>query len=164
MRTKHFFICFVILFFFSRTIAQNNIDSFVLTLHNKDLKFIVGLILPNNKIDKSNGRNRPQYLGWFVTSLDFLDIEKRFQKYPFVKRLVEALDDPERDWSANLILFSIIQDQFMASAVRPLLIDSKEKWLMRSSESTPVTNKEMDVVMWRNYLSRLSQNSSYDDD
>lgn len=141
--------------------AQSNIDSFLLTLHNKDVRFAIAIVEPKQWFDSATGKFNHSTLQPQVWSVNLYWISENFPKYLLVQKLVKLLDDTARDWYANLLLFSLTGAQIPVNSTgfRFFKIDTREKWLQRSSENTEITYKEMDAVMWRNYLSRISPSS-----
>jgi hypothetical protein len=78
-----------------------------------------------------------------------------------IKKLVQLLDDPGRDWYAYLLLSNITRYNLFENGFTTIRINSTEEWLKPSYENTKITYKEMDVIIWQNYLSRISPTDKY---
>src|ERR1700761_6346134 len=103
------FIKFKLIFFLvviSKNLsAQSNIDSFINTLHNADAKSVIAWVAPRKTFD--SGRIYGQTAERVVTSIKVIPIMKAFPKYLLISKLFQSLDDPERDWYVDLLLYSL---------------------------------------------------------
>ena len=127
---------------------NNRIDSFLHTLNNKNAKTSLALVLPDESRD-SNGRYKLQFdrLVLLLTSINVFQLEKIYPKDLLIKKLVPLLDDPDRDWYANLLLYNITQ----VYTFNMVSVTNREKWVMPEKGSN-LTFKSQDMAMWRRYL------------
>lgn len=130
------------------TLVQN-IDSFLSTLHNGNVTTVLSFVLHKVKID--SGYLFVDAVEWLLTSMDPEKVREAYPMYLTVKRLVELLDDPERDWYANLLLYNLT----FRSAVSIFRCNTREKWL-EIDEATHFTFKYQDTEYWKIYLAGLS--------
>lgn len=130
-------------------IAQNNIDSFLNTLHNKDVKSVLMWVAPPKLFDSATGAIYIHTFEQIVTSIDESQIRLKYPKYLMVQKLVQLLDDPERDWYADLLLYNLTTKEFIGC-------DSRESWLTSIKHNTNLTFRQIDMNKWRKYLSALS--------
>src|SRR5450631_1051942 len=86
----------------NRIEAQTNIDSFVNTLHNKDVTSVLESVAPEKTFDSLTGKFYSHSIERVLTSIDVSKLRKAYPKYLIVEKLVRLLDDSERDWYADL--------------------------------------------------------------
>jgi hypothetical protein len=134
--------------------AQNNVDSFINTLHNQDVRSELAFVAPKKTFD--SGKVYAHTVERVLTSANLGQIRKAFPKYLLVQKLVEALNDPERDWYADLLLY----DLTLVPAFNIFGCDTRDKWLTIDREGI-FTYKEEDMQFWRIYLVGLSPSDKY---
>jgi hypothetical protein len=132
-------------------IAQPNLDSFLNTLHNTDMRLDLAFVAPHERYDTATKYPYFSTIERVVTSVDMSYLMTSFPRYSLIKGLVRLLDDPDRDWYANLLLYDFARE----STAKYMAFDTREKWL-RPMPDTTVTYKQTDVEMWRKYLAGLS--------
>jgi hypothetical protein len=116
---------------------------------------------PKRWVDSTTGRFNHSTIERRIWSVNFNWIHENFTKYLLVEKLVGLLDDTARDWYANLLLSNITRYNPFNDGITRIRVNSREEWLKQSSENTKITHKDMDVIMWRNYLSRISPTNKY---
>jgi hypothetical protein len=129
--------------------AQTNIDGFINTLHNADAKSAIAWVAPKKTFD--SGMIYGQTAERVITNIRISPITKAYSKYLLISKLVHSLDDPERDWYADLLLYSLTGK----STTNIFGCNTREQWL-RLGYKMNITYKEADIEMWRNYLTGLS--------
>jgi hypothetical protein len=155
-RKYYYFTLSFLMFIINNTTAQDKIDSFLNTLHNKDVRSTLSLVAPKRTFD--SGRIYAHTVERVLTSINIGQIRKTYPKYLMVSRLVQSLDDPERDWYADLLLYNLNLTRILSLNV--VSCDTREKWL-RPKPKDNITYKEADVQMWRNYLAGLTPSDKW---
>src|ERR1700722_60234 len=140
--------CFLIIGTNNLAAQQNNIldsiainkqiDSFLFTLHNKDAQTGLFLELPKYDSTKKNAI-RMDIITTHVTSINMGRILNIFPKKILLLKLMALLNDPERDWYANLLLFDISK----VYSFSMMQVKSRDKWLTIDAEAN-VTYKAED--------------------
>ena len=144
-----YLVLFFTVFINKNLSAQNNIDSFVNSLHNADAKSVLAWVLPEKTFDTS--RIYGQTMERVITNIKVGPIKKNYPKYLMISRLVQSLNDPERDWYADLLLYNLTR----ISSINIVSCNSRKQWL-DLMYNTNITYKETDVKMWHDYLTGLS--------
>lgn len=152
---KWFYLTLLLVTFMSKgTFAQSNIDSFINTLHNADAISAIAFVAPKKTFD--SGKIYGQTVERILTNLKVSPIEKAYPKYLLITKLVQCLNDPERDWYADLLLCGLTE----LSSINILGCSTRERWLKLKSNMN-ITYKEADVEMWRKYLAGLSKSDHW---
>jgi hypothetical protein len=133
------------------TSGQTNMDSLLVNLNNKDVKFKIFL----RQSYFENGELHPFVIHRTVTSVNLTHIIDSFPKYPLISRLVKLLDDSNRDWYANLLLFSLTGLENIGTKGKIMFIKNREDWLKPAFEKSSMSNKYLDERFWQNYLFNL---------
>ena len=133
-------------------LAQTNIDTFLNTLHNKDVRSRLELVEHRGDSGKFYG----SVVEWWLTSIDLSKVRKAYPKYVMIEKLVGLLDDPERDWYADILLY----DLTLVPALNLISCDTREKWLEIEKNGNS-TYKELDKAFWNHYLAVLSPSDDY---
>jgi hypothetical protein len=154
---------FISLIFFSTIVftnifAQNNIDSFLVGLHNKDVRFKI--IMTQTFFD-SSGHIHPFEFRRILTSLNVSDVKNAYPKYLLIQRLVQLLDDSDKDWYADILLTSLTGVQTLNQKDNLMRIDTREKWLEPAFENSNMTHKYLDIRFWQNYLFNISPSDKW---
>jgi len=143
-----------IIFLFNHSMAQHPIDSFLLTLHNGDAKSVLESVAPKKTYDSGKFYIHTQER--ILTSVNVQRLRENYAKYEMIEKLVGLLDDPERDWYANLLLYNLTR----YPSINIWGCNNRQKWL-EVNPKTNVSYKETDVKIWHEYLKGLSVDSKY---
>lgn len=164
------FVLPIITILYGPLVAQNSvvdsvaidqkIDSFLLKLHNKDAA-------------KQWVLERPKNFSLFDTSIkngaliDILVIHvapdsirlilRRFPQNLLLPKIFQLLNDPERDWYANLLLYDISK----AYTFYIFKINSREEWLSIDPK-TNLMYKQEDIAIWKRYEAGINPPSIWD--
>lgn len=144
----------VSLFVGQNAMAQRNVDSFVNTLHNSDAKSILAWVAPANRPDST--KLYASSIERILTNMNIREIKRDYPKYLLVRALVQCLIDTERDWYADLLLYSLA-DKHSGNIIT---CDAREQWL-NSPINGDTTHKAIDVEMWHKYLVSLSSSEKW---
>jgi hypothetical protein len=136
--------------------AQGNIDSFANTLNNAEATSALAWVAPTKIYDSSTRKIYAHSLERVVTSTNLLKIQKTYPKYLMIGKLVQLLDDSNRDWYANLLLYSLTNK----SSSNIIGCSSRGDWL-KIKTNTKYTYKQIDLEIWHKYFSGLSRSSEY---
>ena len=77
-------------------------------------------------------------------------VKKHYPMLLLISKLVQRLDDEERDYYADLLLYSLVG----VCRAAPMSFCSREKWLGRNPDNG-LSYKKTDIRMWRDYLDGL---------
>ena len=150
MKFIRFYLIFFLTVFINKNLpAQSNIDSFINTLNNTNAKSVIAWVAPKKTFD--SGRIYGQTAERIITNIKVSPIKKSYPKYLLISKLVQSLDDPERDWYADLLLYSLTG----ISSGNILSCNTREQWL-RIKSNMNITYKEADVEVWRKYVAGIS--------
>ncbi len=136
-----------------KNVAQDNMDNFLKTLHNKDVSLTIELVAPEKAFDK-NGKFQPSVIERILTSVNVNLLQNTCPKYLLIQKLIKLLDDPEKDWYANLLLYNLTGKLPSISSENILRINTRIAWL-RPMADGGYTCKSSDVKMWKKYFSGL---------
>ena len=147
-------LLFVSLFLGKGVSAQPNVDSFINTLHNVNAKSVVAWVAPAKRPDSTKiyGSSVERIL----TNVHIREIKKVYPKYALIRKLIECLDDSDRDWYADLLLYSLAD----TSSMNIIPCNTRDQWL-KTSLTLHVTHKAVDVEMWHKYLVGLSPSDKW---
>jgi hypothetical protein len=116
-------------------IGQPSIEKLISRLDNSTINYELHLI--------SAEKNKDVYIlpkGFIsIKSLNLKKMIRRFGHQKVIDRLITCLGDSSKDWSANLILYSITQK----NAYSLIYIKNREDWVH--------AQKSYDSIYWRNY-------------
>ena len=136
-----------------KTIEQYSTDRFLQTLHNKDADLIVEFVAPE-KLFNNKGKFQPFTIKRILTSVDVDLVQKHYPKYLLIEKLMQLLNDPERDWYANLLLYNLTEKCPSEPCVNTLRVNTRTAWLKAMPDGMR-TYKAGDVEMWKKYYSGL---------
>lgn len=125
-----------------------DIDAFLEGLHNDAAKF--KLVLVMDKVIYTDGGGKPSGNLLQPVSLNMSTVKKNYPAVLLISKLVQRLGDDERDYYADLLLYSLIGvgcGDFQSWSTR-------EKWLSRNPDNT-LSHKKTDLQMWRGALDLL---------
>jgi hypothetical protein len=142
------------MFFVKSGLAQDSIYHFLATLNNRDVISYISWVAPDKIAD--SGKIYAHTFERILKSIDVSKIRKTYPKYLMIENLVLLLDDPDRDWYADLLLYNLTR----LSSINVVGCDNRNDWL-RIKRGTNFTYKHFDVEMWKNYLSGLLPSSEY---
>jgi hypothetical protein len=126
---KPILILLLITYFVFPGRSQDNLDSLLNTLHNRDLyvaPIIYGVsIVKQTVVNKDSARINRRY--YIVSSLDE-DINTLAEKYSkdiLVAKLYTLLNDPDRDLYANALLYDLLENNNLVK----LMFMKREEWI-----------------------------------
>ena len=134
--------------------AQRNVDSFVNTLHNTNAKSAVAWVAPKRRPDST--KIYGSSIERILTNVHIGEIKRVYPKYVLIRKLVECLNDSERDWYADLLLYSLTD----SSSLNIIPCSTRDQWL-KVPHDMNVTHKAIDVEMWHKYLVGLSPSEKW---
>ncbi|HEX4372888.1 MAG TPA: hypothetical protein VHZ50_06220 [Puia sp.] len=154
-------IIFQLFFLISKINSQSKIDSFINTLHNKDIKTELALVLHDAYMKDERGI--------FVKSWR-IDFPQRILKFNFsyrldtlspnkvliVNKLIQQLSDSDRDFFANFLLYEITG---ILSNLMPC--EKREDWFKEKYFQEPVSMRDHDMQFWKNYAVGMSLFNKY---
>src|SRR5579863_4592166 len=132
LKKSCYLLCLIMLCWEGSTLAQVSIDSFISTLHNIKAESTIAMVLPKRTADggkvyfstpervltNSSGR-----------SVRTSQLKKEYNKYLLISKLIQSLDDSERDWYADLLLYNLNLPDISTSNI--LGCDNRQKWLRK---------------------------------
>lgn len=128
----------------------DDIDAFIAALHNDAAKFET--VTVQSKIIVMDAGGPPSGNLLRPLSLDIGQVKKRYPNLLLMGKLVRQLDDEERDYYADLLLYSLVG---MSTTDFPKWC-TRQKWLGRSLD-TGLSYKKLDIRMWRAYMGMLGR-------
>jgi hypothetical protein len=131
--------------------VNQKIDSFLVNLHNKDAAKQMVLERPKNSGITFD------ILVIHVSPDSVHRLLERFPKNFLLPKIFQLLNDPERDWYANLLLYDISK----AYTFYMFKINSREEWLSIDPE-TNLTYKQEDIAIWKRYEAGIIPPSIWD--
>lgn len=129
---------YIVLFLPFRLVGQRQINDFIKTVSNDKLVFEV-VKVGTAKIIDSNKIELPRN-SVIVKSSDVDALLSKVRKSKLIKSLIPLLNDSNKDWYANVLLYQITE----RDATPFMVIEDRETWVMR--------NREKDIEYWNNYL------------
>lgn len=134
-----------------KSLETNKTDSFIQTLHNRDVSLTLQLVAPDKEFDDS-GMIQPSVVMRILSSVDADLVKTTFPESLLIQKLMELLDDPDKDWYANLLLYNLTGKFPPIPSEHVLRVDNRIEWLKPMSDGGP-TYKAIDVKMWERYFS-----------
>jgi hypothetical protein len=136
---------------------SGDLDSFLSTLRNKDLRFKTVVLSPSPPAyDSVRHVFNVSQLQLRITSINVGALKAKYATPTLIRRLVSLLDDSTRDWYANLLLYQLSGLPNLGA----LGIQSRDIWLSPVQKDSPTTYRDRDIAMWRKYELELSNPSN----
>ncbi|HWW39590.1 hypothetical protein, partial [Pedobacter sp.] len=126
-----------VMFFVKSGLAQDSIYHFLATLNNRDVISYISWVAPDKIAD--SGKIYAHTFERILKSIDVSKIRKTYPKYLMIENLVLLLDDPDRDWYADLLLYNLTR----LSSINVVGCDNRNDWL-RIKRGTNFTYKHFD--------------------
>jgi len=128
-----------------RTNAQEDaFGNFLKELNNKNATTTLALVAPQKTFDSTDHKINIHTVERRLTSVNVYTLEKTYSRKMMIKRLLPLLNDPDRDWYANLLLYALT-----GRSTLPIVnIDNRDKWIAPVKGSTR-SRKDEDVAMWQ---------------
>jgi hypothetical protein len=117
---------------------------------------VIAWVAPKKTFD--SGKIYAHTIERVLTRVDIDRIERTYPKYLLMTKLVQSLDDTNRDWYADLLLYRLTLTDILS--INIIGCDTREKWL-RSNPDMNKTYKEANVEMWHKYLAGLSTSAKW---
>jgi len=133
MKLSRFFLGIIVLFFWQHSLAQRKLDNFIKSLDNKSLKY--DLIVTSPSLHDST-LNISKYLV-DIKSVDLKSLMGKFNFQKLFGALVNCLNDSDRDWYANMLLYAITKKDATIFTV----IENRNDWIRNG-------NKNRDLEYW----------------
>ena len=117
--------------------AQKSLEKLINGLSNQDLKYEISKVgvatINDNKLTV------PKMLV-MIKSINVNSLAKKYKKENLIRHLITVLNDPDKDWYANVLLYAITQKE-----ASPLLaVENRDEWI--------IAGREQDLKYWNNYL------------
>lgn len=133
--------------FISLSASAQNTDRLLLDLiSNKNIRYDIGVMKSyKGSTDKMGVSIEVVHISSF--SLDSL--AEKFDKVELIRKLVALIEDPNYDWGANLVLYSLTQK----IGLKFIVVDNREEWLRKF--------KRDDAEYWRSFLEGIEYMASH---
>ncbi len=136
----------------SNCMGQSNIDSFLQSLHNNDVRSKLSSVGPSKTYD--SGRIYIHTTERLLTSVDVSHIKESFPRKELIEKLVTLLKDTTRDWYADLLLYNLTREP----SLNILACNTREQWL-KINPQTNRPHQQYDVDFWQKYAAGLPPDS-----
>lgn len=133
-------LLFLVLVMWNYTLGQVKVDEFIDGLSNDNLKYEMAKV-GTSELKSGNKIALPKTVV-VVKSVDVKSVLSKYKKSALLKRLIAALDDPNKDWYANILLYAITE----RDATSLVVIEGRADWVN--------SNKEKDVEYWSKYQNK----------
>jgi hypothetical protein len=120
------------------SVAQGKLDKFIKNLSNNSLKYEV-VKVGVSELKDSNRIVLPKTIVE-VKSVDINSILSKYNKSSLIKSLIDVLNDPNKDWYANILLYAISQKD----ATPLIVINGRKDWVD--------VYKEKDLHYWNDFI------------
>jgi hypothetical protein len=153
LNTSKYFFAIVFLFgLLGKSNAQGNIDSLLCTLNNKDVRTVIMMAArPMYIKDESGIFIRTGYVmssieRWLDRSIKLNLSEMCRNKFLLVNKLIELLNDPDRDFFADFLLYGVTHkiSDLLSCATR-------DEWFKTKKLHFDITVRDYDIQMWKKY-------------
>ena len=144
MRNKYYIILIFLLLLQTRAVSQSGLDSLLKRIDNKDAQigFFTRISSAGDIIKTDNPAPQIKPHGQ-VMSLDVDSLAALYPRDLIVSKLVPLLEDTNKDFYANAILYALFE-----RLMPPL--NTRENWLK--------TTAKKDIEYWQNYIRKKNNN------
>jgi hypothetical protein len=151
---KYILIIIFQLFIFNNGKSQNKLDSILNTLHNKDLKTELAIVLHDTY--RMDDRGIQVSGGWRIGFPDRVEgfsgdiaskLDTMFRnKFLLINKLFGLLDDPERDFYSDLLLYELTR---IVSDLIPC--ETRDDWFKVKFYKDSISIRDHDIQFWKKY-------------
>lgn len=126
-------------------IAQDTDKLLLNLISNESISYDIGVMKSyKTKTDKMGVSIEVVHISSF--SLDSLT--EKFDKVELIRKMVTLIEDPNYDWGANLVLYSLTRK----IGFKFVVVDNREEWLRKF--------KREDIEYWRTFLEGIEYMAS----
>ena len=139
MKLNRFFLIIIALIFWQFSFGQKKLDNFIKSLDNKNLNY--DLVIRSPQFSDSMLRVSEYLID--IKSIDIKSLTEKFNNQKLLEALVNCLNDNNRDWYANMLLYAVTQKDITIFTV----IEDRSEWIKNG-------NKDRDIKYWSNYQNK----------